>query len=76
MQIYLVKGEKPTNIDPEDIAIYNREVTLPGGSKTIRPTFVLPNGDEYGLVANDQQTDEVQFRKHDGTVINMPYSYM
>lgn len=73
--VRVIKGDKPTNIKPNELALYNREITLNDGSKTIRPTIVLPNGDEYGLVVDNQQTDEIQFRKNDGTLITIPTVY-
>ncbi|MES1923369.1 hypothetical protein MHBO_004934, partial [Bonamia ostreae] len=71
----LIKGDKPTNIAPDELAIYNKEITLGDGTKTIRPEIVFPDGSEYGLVVNDQQTDDVVFRKNDGTLVHIPVSY-
>lgn len=73
--IRLIKGTKPISIKSNELAIYNREITLPDGSKTIRPTIVLPDNNEYGLVVDNQQTGEVQLRKNDGTLIDVPIVY-
>lgn len=74
--VRLIKADKPTDILPTEIALYNREITLPDNSKTIRPTFVLPNGDEYGLVVENQQTGAIGFRKNNGELINIPINYL
>lgn len=71
----LIKGDKPTDIIPGEIAQYNREITLPDGSKTVRSEIVLENGDEYGFVVNNQQTNKVVFRKNDGTLVEIPIIY-
>ena len=70
--VKLIQGEKPTNIPPNEIALFNREITLADGSKTIRPEMVLSNGDEYGLVVNNQQTDEIVYRKNTGELGRVP----
>jgi len=71
----LIKGENPTNIIPGEIALYNKEITLPDGSKSVRSHFVLEDGTEYGFVVNNQQTDEVVFRKDSGELIHIPIIY-
>lgn len=71
----LIKGEKPTNIATDELAVYNKEITLPDGSKTIRPQIVFPDGSEFGLVVNDQATDDIVYRKNDGTLVHIPVSY-
>lgn len=62
----LIKGEKPVNIPINEIALYNREIILPDNTKTIRPELVIPDGSEYGLVVNNQQTGKVVYREING----------
>lgn len=71
----LIKADKPTDIIPTEIALYNREITLPDESITVRPTVVLPNGDEYGFIYENQQTGEVQLRQNNGDLVNIPIIY-
>lgn len=73
--VRLIKGEKPTNILPQEIALYNREVTLSDGTKSIRPMFVLPDGSEYGMVVSKYQTNEILFRNNVGDLIHIPIIY-
>lgn len=73
----LIKGDKPTNIIPGEIAFYNKEVTLPDGSKSVRSHFVLENGDEYGFLVINEQTGEAQYRDpFTSQLVNVPIIYV
>ena len=58
----LIEGTKPTNIIPGEIAFYNKSITLPDGSTSVRPHFVIEDGTEFSLVVVDETTSEVEYR--------------
>lgn len=58
----LIKAEKPTNILPNEIAYYNKEITLSNGDKILRPHYVLPDGTEYSIVVNEEGSNTILFR--------------
>lgn len=74
--VRFIKGDKPQNINANEIAEYLREITLPDGTISIRPEIVLPNGDEYGFVYNDQQTDRVVYRLNNGELHHIIHRYI
>lgn len=69
----LIQGSKPTNIPSNEIALYNKQLTI-DGQNTMRPLFVLPDGNEYSFVVYDEQNDKVVFRKNNGTLVEIPIS--
>lgn len=69
--VKLIAGEKPTNIPSNELAIYNK-AQMVNGQQSLRPHFVLPDGNEYTLVVHDVATDKVVFRANDGTLKEIP----
>lgn len=63
--IRLIGGQKPTNIPTNEMALYLAPVNI-GGVQQIRPYWVLPNGDEFGVVTHDEQTGDIVYRQKDG----------
>jgi len=71
----LIKGEKPTDIASNEMALYNRELTLSDGRVEVRPNLVLPSGEEFGFVVLDIQTGAIVIRDLDLTRRHLPTRY-
>lgn len=56
-------------------AVYSKDTILPNGDTIDRPVIKTDKGGIFSLVVHKEGTDEVLFRREDGTLVHVPITF-